>query len=506
MPLADALFLPDAAAPSREAATPDEAPAGVPPAVFAVLGVAAVLGLLTQNAALTAACIVVLALLVKMLWRAGEPPVLLFAIGYQWVQVTAKVFHADVVGVPIEALSASPSIAEVTWLSLIGLLVLGAGMWIAIRRLPLVGVSIREGTEGISVGRAFWLYVAAAVYSVGILAVAWSFGSVTQILIATSDVKWAAFFLLAYLAISRREGLALFALAFAVELLGGIGYFAGFKTVFFVALLAALASRPNITTGTVATGVAAVVGLVALGSAWTIVKPAFRSDISEGGQGSSMSQTEQVSRLFDAVGGLGAGDLVAGLDPMFERLSYTEYFALTRDYVPAVIPFERGALWGAAVKHVAQPRVFFPDKPRLLSDSEVTMRYTGQYLASDAEGTSISIGYMGETYVDFGPVGMFGVILALGLMWGLMFAHFVRRARVPVLGFAFSLSVLMSAYQFEMASVKILGGVIMSFIVMSLAFRYGERALASWGGAPRAAPGGPPPAPAEPGVDYAALA
>ena len=171
------------------------------------------------------------------------------------------------------------------------------------------------------------------------------------------------------------------------------------------------------------------------------------------------------------------------MEPLFQRIAYTDFFAATLDYVPAHIPYERGALWGTAIQHVLKPRILFPSKPRLLSDSEVTMRYTGLFMASDAEGTSISLGYMGESYADFGPVGMFGVVLILGIGWGLMYAYFVRRAHVPVLGLAVALSVLIGAYKFEIASIKLLGGVLMKFLVLAVLFKLFETRIHRWLGA-----------------------
>lgn len=472
---------PDAAAGFDAETTDEVAEAGLPRIVYGLVGALAVLGLLTPNGLLTAASFLVLGLLVRLLWRPGEPPVLLFAVGYQWAQVTAKLFHANVLGVYVEQLSASERIVEATWLSLIGLIVLSVGMWLVLRRLPPVGARLRAGLDGVTVTRAFWLYVGTAIFAALIVPLGWALGPLTQILLSTAGIKWAGYFLLAYLALSRREGLPLLALAFAIELLSGIGYFAGFKTVLFVTLLAALATRPRITAGTVLGSVAAVVVLIAVGAAWSAIKPSFRAEIGiEGRQGAAVGQGEQVAQLVDAVSGLTADDLLGGLDPLFSRLAYTEYFGLAMDYVPVEVPHERGALWGTAVKHVLQPRLFFPDKPRLLSDSEVTTRYTGQRLASDAEGTSISLGYMGESYVDFGRIGMFGVVLALGLLWGWMFRYFVRSARVPLLGLAVALAVLQSAYQFEMASIKLLGGVLMSFLVLALALRLFESGVASW--------------------------
>lgn len=457
----------------------------LPAGVYGVLGVLALLGLLTPNGALTAASLVVLGFLAWLLWRPGEPPVLLFAAAYQWLQVSAKVFHANVRGVYVEMLSGSPNIVHATWLSLIGLVVLAIGMRIGLRRLPGLQERIRESAAAMSLPRAFGLYAGFAAMALVVRPLAFAIGPLTQLLLAVAELKWAAFFLVTYLVFSRKTGFLIFAAAFVFEFTAGIGFFSEFKTVFFITLLGVLAARPRISMGTVTLGLTAVVVLMMFGAAWTIVKPQYRSILSEdqSEQNSSFSQSSEAATLFVLISDLSWNDLVEGLDPLFERIAYTEYFAATMDYVPAYRPYDGGALWGTAVQHVLKPRLLFPSKPRLLSDSEVTMEYTGQFLASDADGTSISIGYMGESYADFGPVGMFGVVLVLGIGWGLMYAYFVRKAHLPVLGLAVTLSVLSGAFQFEIASIKLLGGVLVKFLVIAVLFRLFEQRVAGWLGA-----------------------
>src|SRR5204863_3861183 len=128
---------------------------------------------------------------------------------------------------------------------------------------------------------------------------------------------------------------------------------------------------------------------------------------------------------------------------------YVKFFALTIENVPANIPYENGTLWLGTVNHVLMPRFLFPNKPAI-HDSERTRYYTGIKVAGPEEGTSIGIGYMAESYVDFGPVGMFVPILFLGMLYGLIYRFFVHRYPVKVVGFAMATSVLIfRAYNLE---------------------------------------------------------
>jgi hypothetical protein len=58
-------------------------------------------------------------------------------------------------------------------------------------------------------------------------------------------------------------------------------------------------------------------------------------------------------------------------------------------------------MW-SALKHLVTPRVLFPDKGILASDSEFVRKYTGIPVAGADQNTSIAFGYAAESYIDFG--------------------------------------------------------------------------------------------------------
>src|SRR5439155_11151925 len=79
-----------------------------------------------------------------------------------------------------------------------------------------------------------------------------------------------------------------------------------------------------------------------------------------------------------------------------------------------------------AVEHILTPRVFFPDKPIVTSDSELVRRYAGVWVAGVEQNTSIAFGYAAESYVDFGVPMMFLPIAVFGFAMGLAYAALVR--------------------------------------------------------------------------------
>ena len=66
------------------------------------------------------------------------------------------------------------------------------------------------------------------------------------------------------------------------------------------------------------------------------------------------------------------------------------------------------------------------------------------------------------------------------MVWGGIYVFFVKRASNRVLGYAFAGAVLLTAYQLESASIKLLGGGVMRFLVIALLFKLLEPRVAAW--------------------------
>lgn len=453
---------------------------GLPPSVIGVTMALSVFGLATANPLMTVAAIAILPLLIALPWRPGEPPILPFILAFQWLQASIRVFHANVLGVDVseliiyEQLASYADVHTAIWLTFFGLLVLAVGMRLALRGLaPADGDALLIEAETFSIPRAFWLFLAT---SVGVTALGETIGYFSgfrQMVDALSYLKWATYFFMAVLVLSRNEGYKYLAVGFGYEFITGIGFFSTFKEVIIVTALAYFTVRSKVTLATAAKGVVLVFFVTLIGSAWTVVKPDFREAVGEeNAQGAVVGQDEQVATLVRLVGELDAAALGEGLEPLAQRLAYVDMFGYAIEHVPSVVPHEDGLLWWTAVKHILTPRILFPSKPEIAHDSEITNRYTGLLVAGVNQGTSISIGYMGESYIDFGPFWMFAPIFLVGLWRGLMYRYFMTRRTSQLFSFAFVVSLFTTLYELEKATGKMFGGLMMRFIVLALIFRF----------------------------------
>jgi len=293
-------------------------------------------------------------------------------------------------------------------------------------------------------------------------------------------------FLLAYAVLAQRRYYALLGIALCLELATGLlAYFAGFKDVFFLLMVVLTSTQFFHKRGRLVQLCAVVALMIVFAVVWTAIKGEYREFLNQGSgqQEVVVSVDQRAEKLGELVSGLNSAALEEGLEEAILRMSYVKYFALCLAHVPEVVPHEHGALWGGAITHVLMPRMFFPDKPAI-DDSAQTSYYTGLDVAGAEEGTSIGLGYMAQSYIDFGKWGMFAPILLLGVFYGAIYRSF-SGGRHKILGLAMATAILIfSASKVETSNIKLVGGNLMALIVMGLFAKFLGPTMWSWITAP----------------------
>ena len=434
-------------------------------------------GSLSANPSLTPVAVFLLPVIVGLLWRPGEPPVLVFGVAVQWLQASLAIFCANYYGVPVEMLFGAPQGETATWLSLFGVLALAIGMRIAwVRAMP--SDIHRPATLRINVGTLFSYYIAGFIVFSAMQAVAFSVPGVTQLILAVANLKLALIFLLFYSVLEQRKGYPLLVFAFTLEMIVGfLGFFAAFKNVFFLLLIAALTPMGSLRGKRGFIALVTILTVLVLGVFWTAIKKDYRDFLSEesGSQQTGLSFGDRATKLWDSTTNFSMEQFDSGFRDMLGRISYVDYFVATVQTVPQEVPYENGALWGDTLKRIVMPRLLFPDKARI-DDSERTNMYTGSRVAGTEESTLIGIGYMAESYVDFGPVFMFVPILLLGVFYGLIYRYFIARETFRTLGFALGTALLLTFHQdFGASNAKIVGGIVTGLIVCAAVFEFAKR-------------------------------
>jgi hypothetical protein len=440
-------------------------PPAMLPGAFAIV----LIGGAGPNLLLALLSVAVLIVGCMLLWRPGESPVLLFVFAYPWLQGSIAIYHANWLGIDIvDYAPFHGDMHTAVVMSLAGVLALAVGMRLAAgpRRAEDV-LGVRETALSQPMRRWFRLYAMA--WAIGFLALsfAWVLPGLSQPLLALAALRWAFFFMLAFAYFLRgRDGGRLFPLVFLFELATGIGgYFSDFKTVFFMTLFAALASGVRVAPKALLGSGALLVVAVALGIVWTAVKGEFRTFVA-GGQAEQIVTVDYVTRLaklHELVANLNLDALTDGTDRFLRRVTYVEFFSVVLVNVPAYQPHTSGAIFGDAITRVFMPRLLFVDKD-VVDDTARTNLYTGG-LAGSSEGTSISLGYIAEAYIDFGAAGMFAALVAIGLFYGTIYRIPLRwRRSRGLLGIAMATAVLTSVGPMETSFTKLFAGVIVSLL------------------------------------------
>jgi hypothetical protein len=181
---------------------------------------------------------------------------------------------------------------------------------------------------------------------------------------------------------------------------------------------------------------------------------------------------ERIEKLVELIGDLTTEKLVDSSEQFIHRLSYVHYFGETIKNVPSHIPHEDGKLWMDAITNAVVPRLLNPSKATL-DDSIRTTYYTGEWVGGGGTGTSVSLGYFTESYIDFGPYFMFLPLFLWGLFVGFVYRVLIRTSRVSLFGYACAtVPIYLNASQVEISNAKMLAGLLLGVLVIFLALKF----------------------------------
>ncbi len=441
-------------------------------------------GAFTPNFLLTFGGALVLPLLFKLLWRQGEVPLLLFSCFFQWLQVVVPLIIANYYGQTLEAHFGIPLRSEATWLGLMGVAVFAVGLRLALSGcVRSIGPTVEKEVAGFSIQRLLLAWGVALGVAIPIEIICRLIPGLAQILIPISWFKTGIVFLLGYAVVRQQRGYAVFDLVIVAEFaMGTLGFFSGFKVVFIVLLLLLITTTREWNLRVALIYLALVAAAFASGTVWSAIKPGYRDFLNQGSgqQEVVVPVAQRLDYLATNIRAMDEAEFSDGFETTLERIGYTQFFADTLMKVPLEVPYEHGRLWWDAVSRPFMPRLLFPDK-LAANDSDRTRKYATPDVAGVEEGTSIGLGYMAESYVDFGPVFMFVPIFLLAQLFGLAFRYFVLRPGMGAWGYVIAFAMpFASTSTFESSNIKLVGPVISCAIMFWPLDHYFGESIKAW--------------------------
>jgi hypothetical protein len=419
---------------------------------FVGVGLATFLAYFIADDWIAGAAIVALWLCVRLVSTDDRLFVLPLALTFQWTQTVLGVFYRAFTGREVQTHYASDYRPMV---------LMGLGCCLALAGGIKLGLSLRKPPDpnvprpdfAFTYGPLLIVYVSSIFVEGSLLTIAPDYPSFRQIITTLDTARLGVLFLILRRLCAPPPRWGLMAIVVVVEVVLGItGFFAGFREPIVLGVLAVLEvfDRRNsrhwavITIGIVLAG---TMGLV-----WMGIRGVYRSEYVEMDKFAT-SRSARVGRVRDLTSSFfsgGADDMWATTDALVDRMWTVYYPALAVARVPKILPHTNGAIFMAALTHVVTPRVFFPNKPELISDSDQVRKYANVAVAGREHGTSIAFGYAAESYIDFGVPLMFAPVFAFGVFVGLCYATFRQLIWHRELFVAFgTVAFWLSVYLFE---------------------------------------------------------
>lgn len=403
----------------------------------------------------------------KLFWRDNEPKVLFFALAMFWLTITVKLFYAIYAGVPYESLSNSANIIDTTYSALFAFVFFSLGIYITTNKTRSKFAIDFKDNFGYSPRRMIIIYAGSIA---GSLIIRSAFGMIRgfdQIVFGIIDLKM-GFLIFPVLAVYQRRDNLPFAVALILfeVVLSFFSYFSWFKEILFALLILLLTRKINFNYKSLVAYTLILFSTLYLLVSWQMIKDEYRAFLNKGERAQVVSVTRE--EALDKLQELASADkkddkkdkvLYASID----RLSYIEFYSESRMKVPVFMPYENGKLWAANIAHILLPRMFFPDKEPI-DDSKMVNKYCFRKVLTQAHGVSMSLGFIAESYIDFGPVFMYIIIFLVGCFMGLIYASIMRQCINDLWAYAMVLPLYMKISCNGTPGTKILGWMITYYI------------------------------------------
>jgi len=280
------------------------------------------------------------------------------------------------------------------------------------------------------------------------------------------------------------RGYHVLTLILGVEVIVGFtGFFSTFKEPIIILCIAALSPYPEgratinkrLVSFTLLAGMAVWLSLI-----WITTKADYREWLNQGTGEQVVLRTlpERFEWLADELitNKLMKGniDYERATRLLLSRIAYTQYYAMVLERLDAgLIPSDEYR-WLGTVKRIMMPRLLFPEKAAV-NDSETTKRLLG---ISIDDTTSIGVGYIAETHVDFGFPLMLAPLFVIGFAMGRVARMFATMNAPMIIRNGFICGALLLSFTFESAIDKALPSFVLTCVALALCAKYAYPALA----------------------------
>ena len=443
---------------------------GLNPVVLMSIMLATALALITSNPLSTLVGFAGIIVLIKYFWTRTQPAVLFWALLHQWLQVNAGLLYADLLGIDHSEVFTYKAHADESYLlGMVSLFALGLGFWLMTHKLTRERLD--DWLARLDPRKCLKTYVVFIV-SFGVLTSLPLLG-VGQAIVALNSLKWGFFYIFFCSVIHTGRYRLPLCICMLLEFVFSLySIFASFRAILIMPImLLPVFFKGRIRIGQLLIGVLLAALLINVGIVWTAVKADYRFFMAQGqkGQVINVSRNVALEKLVELVQHIDVDNYKNASIAMVYRLFYLDFLSGLLGNVPERLPYEGGGNAMKSLIHIVTPRILFPEKEALY-DSEQLNKYMGSFVA-DYRTTSMSIGYVGDFYIDFGFFAPMGVFV-LGLISGYFYRLLYRQDPVGGWGLFLAMPLFFTLYLFEITQVRMIGLTVTYVIVMLVVSKF----------------------------------
>lgn len=406
----------------------------------------------------------------KLTWRKNEPPIVFMGIIMQLLQVIAIVILSNIKNEEIETFTDFPYYINSAFnLSIIGIILISLAFNIMVNKLPIktaqneLDITIKQYNPNKII---FWYFIIALTVPF-LISITYYFGSASQIIYKFLELKWAIFLLFYFVTVNNNKIFYLILIIVLDITLGLTSFFSNYKEVILAFALTYFTYNYRLSFQRYILVLFLGVVLFLFASIWQYAKNDYRQFLSgeTSQQAVVVSKKEALTQFVSILKDFDYEKIMIGSEQTMNRTSYINYFSAAMDYVPHHKPFQNGKLTTESVFRAFMPRIFFPNK-EIVDDSKRTVEYTGVIVKGGDTGTSISMGYFSEFYVDFGKFKMLIVIFIFGLLIGYLYRIIYTISYNSLWFYAYLVPFIFCVNSFEVSLNKIIPSMIFYLIII----------------------------------------
>ncbi len=408
---------------------------------------------------------VILLVIIHSLQKPYVPPVLVYLFSFHWLQVFAAVGYASYLDQPLDMAFESKDLEPLFWMTIlqIGTMALFLSRIYDVKYTPSLDI-LRDAADKLDIKKVLYAYGVATLIFPTLIATTYSNSSLNQLVQAFSVIRKVLLLMLIFSYFLRENNKyknTIMILVVLEFILSFASYFSNFKEIIFFVVFVYLTVKPEVKIKQVMLLLPVGAILIAFLVFWSGVKEGYRAFLNQGNrqQQVNVSKFEALDYLADKTGEFDTDSFRVGAEKLLYRLQYMQQYSSVYERVPDFIPYENGNNLGGTIKFLTMPRFLNAEK-KILDPSSKTSYYTGKRFANAEQGTSISMGYFCDLYIDFGLWLMFIPLLAITFMIGKVSNYIINSDKYNLI-FTYSLFIgtILSCGTFESDIIFYLGSV-----------------------------------------------